>query len=71
MVDTFGARINIADLHLSWDGATATAQRTAHDRWVAGVEEMNENLGQLREVARKAHGNYSRAVDLNTRMWPR
>jgi WXG100 family type VII secretion target len=61
---------HIADLHLSWSSPAATAQRTAHEKWVAGVDEMAENLDELREVARKAHTNYSGAISHNTRMWP-
>lgn len=61
---------HVADLHLDWEGAAATAQRISHDKWVTGVEEMNENLHELREVARVAHTNYSGAISHNTRMWP-
>ncbi|MFG1793989.1 WXG100 family type VII secretion target [Nocardia sp. NPDC049149] len=61
---------HVADLHLSWSSEAATAQRAAHDRWVAGVEEMRENLDELRVVAAKAHRNYAGAIDVNTRMWP-
>lgn len=61
---------HIADLHLSWSSDAAAAQRTAHDKWVTGVEEMRENLGELREVARTAHTNYTTAINTNTAMWP-
>ncbi|MGY2126395.1 WXG100 family type VII secretion target [Nocardia gipuzkoensis] len=61
---------HITDLHLTWASDAATAQRTAHDKWVTGVNEMRENLDELREVARKAHQNYTAAIDTNTRMWP-
>lgn len=61
---------HIAELHLAWSSEAATAQRAAHDKWVAGVNEMRENLYELREVARKAHQNYSAAIETNTRMWP-
>ncbi|MBF6254480.1 WXG100 family type VII secretion target [Nocardia farcinica] len=60
----------IADLHLSWSSQAAAAQRDAHQKWLAGVAEMRENLDELREVARKAHANYSAAIDVNTKMWP-
>ncbi|MGW4326003.1 WXG100 family type VII secretion target [Nocardia sp. NPDC004573] len=61
---------HIADLHLTWASEAATAQRSAHDKWVTGVNEMRENLDELREVARKAHQNYTAAIEANTRMWP-
>ncbi|MFE7802516.1 WXG100 family type VII secretion target [Nocardia sp. NPDC057440] len=60
----------VADLHLTWSSPAATAQRVAHDKWVSGVGEMRENLDELREVARKAHENYSAAIETNTGMWP-
>ncbi|SUB47722.1 Uncharacterised protein [Nocardia brasiliensis] len=34
---------------------------------MAGV---GENLDELREVARKAHTNYTTAIETNTRTWP-
>ncbi|MEU2032779.1 WXG100 family type VII secretion target [Nocardia amamiensis] len=61
---------HIADLHLSWSSEAADAQRAAHTRWTAGVVEMRENLEELREVARRAHTNYSGVADLNQGMWP-
>lgn len=61
---------HIADLHLTWSSQAATAQRVAHDKWVAGVDEMRENLDELRDVARTAHQNYSAAIETNTKMWP-
>ncbi|WP_308248544.1 WXG100 family type VII secretion target [Nocardia sp. MH4] len=78
-MEAFGAEVagwltdverRIAELHLSWASEAATAQRAAHDKWVAGVDEMQENLDELREVARIAHTNYTRAITHNTRMWP-
>ncbi|MGV9679423.1 WXG100 family type VII secretion target [Nocardia sp. NPDC003482] len=61
---------HIADLHLSWSSRAADVQREAHAKWLAGAAEMRQNLDELREVARRAHANYSAAVDTNTRMWP-
>lgn len=61
---------HIADLHLTWSSRAAEAQRTAHDRWMAGAAEMQENLDELREVARRAHTSYTTAVETNVEMWP-
>ncbi|WP_433754668.1 WXG100 family type VII secretion target [Nocardia sp. CA-135398] len=61
---------HIADLHLTWSSQAATAQRVAHDKWVAGVDEMRAILDELRDVARNAHQNYSAAIETNTKMWP-
>ncbi|ASF11695.1 MULTISPECIES: WXG100 family type VII secretion target [Nocardia] len=60
----------VAELHLSWSSQAAQAQRVAHDRWLAGAAEMRENLDELRDVARKAHTNYTGAVQTNAEMWP-
>ncbi|MGV9748813.1 WXG100 family type VII secretion target [Nocardia farcinica] len=60
----------IAALHLSWSSQAAEVQRAAHNRWMAGAEEMRENLDELREVARRAHTNYTAAVQTNLGMWP-
>lgn len=61
---------HIADLHASWLGTAAAAQRDAHDRWVRGVAEMREGLGKLRDAAKAARGNHGDAVEVNVRMWP-
>ncbi|WP_433664715.1 WXG100 family type VII secretion target [Nocardia sp. CA-128927] len=60
----------IGELHLSWSGDAATAQQQAHSRWMAGAAELRQNLDELREIARKAHTNYTAAIETNTRMWP-
>ncbi|MCM6774487.1 WXG100 family type VII secretion target [Nocardia sp. CDC159] len=76
---TFGAEVDgwlgevdrhVADLHLSWSSQAAEAQRLAHARWMAGAAEMRENLEELREVARRAHTNYSGVAQTNEGMWP-
>lgn len=61
---------HIADLHMSWESFAAEAQRTAHQKWVNGAREMQENLDDLRAIAQRAHTNYSATVETNTRMWP-
>ncbi|RBO78290.1 WXG100 family type VII secretion target [Nocardia puris] len=78
-MDKFGQKVadwlaeidrQIAELQLSWSSQAATAQREAHETWSAGVDEMRENLAELREVARIARANYSNAIDINQKMWP-
>ncbi|MET7774109.1 WXG100 family type VII secretion target [Nocardia sp. NPDC005366] len=61
---------HIAELHLSWSSEAASAQRATHEQWALGVDEMAENLDELKEVARRAHTNYSTAISLNQKMWP-
>lgn len=60
----------VADLHLSWSGEGAKAQAQAHQEWVRGAQEMATALRALRAVANTAHGNYTRTVETNVRMWP-
>ncbi|GAB2727461.1 WXG100 family type VII secretion target [Nocardia thraciensis] len=62
---------HVADLHLSWASQAAEAQHAAHTKWMSGAAEMRENLDELRDVARRAHGNYSGAADANDGMWPK
>ena len=59
----------IAELHATWTGQAAQAQKGAHDRWKAGAAEMHQALLEMREAAKRAHRNYSAAADANARMW--
>jgi WXG100 family type VII secretion target len=60
----------ISALHANWSGDAAAAHRGRHDEWVATAGEMREALAELREVARKAHHNYSGTIEVNMAMWP-
>jgi len=60
---------SMATLAPLWHGEAAAAQQSAQQQWESGAEELRAALGQLRDVAEKAHGNYSEAADMNTRMW--
>jgi WXG100 family type VII secretion target len=60
----------VTDLHVEWVGATAQAQRDAHQRWVKGAREMHAGLDELRQAAQRAHDNYSGVLEANDRMWP-
>jgi WXG100 family type VII secretion target len=57
-------------LHTNWSGDAAAAHRRRHDEWVAAAGKMREALAELREVARKAHRNYSGTIEVNMAMWP-
>ncbi|MEO5708545.1 MAG: WXG100 family type VII secretion target [Nocardioidaceae bacterium] len=59
----------IADLHVSWTGEAAGAQKGAHQEWAAGAREMHRALVSMREAAQRAHANYTAAADANARMW--
>lgn len=61
---------HVADLHLEWNSAAATAHRDAHERWMKAAVEMQESLDGMRLEARRAHTNYTSAFETNSRMWP-
>ncbi len=56
-------------LHQQWEGLSATAQREAHQEWEAGMNAMRASLAEMRQAARVAHGNYTRAIGANLGMW--
>jgi WXG100 family type VII secretion target len=60
----------VNQLHGSWLGQGADAQKARHDEWMAATTQMREALSDLREAAQKAHRNYSEAIAANTEMWP-
>ena len=59
----------VANLHVTWTGAAAAAQKDAHARWRSGASEMHQAIVEMREAAQRAHRNYSAAADANARMW--
>lgn len=62
-------KASVGALGLSWHGDAADAQQAAQNQWNSGAEELRAALGQLRDIAEQAHGNYSDAAAMNTRMW--
>ena len=60
---------SMATLAPLWHGDAATAQQAAQQQWESGAQELRAALGQLRDIAEKAHGNYGDAASMNTRMW--
>jgi WXG100 family type VII secretion target len=63
------AKASVESLGLSWHGDAASAQQAAQAQWNSGAEELRAALGRLRDIAGRAHGNYSGAVANNFRMW--
>jgi WXG100 family type VII secretion target len=59
----------VEGLHITWTGQAAVAHREAHEQWVAGMKEMHTGLIEMRNATTRAHGNYSSAVEANSRMW--
>lgn len=60
----------IAELHGSWLGRGADAEREYHQRWVAADKQMREALTELRTNVERAHRNYDGVAQHNTAMWP-
>lgn len=60
------ARMN--ELHSVWQGEASQAHRAAHRELMKGVADMHAGLRAMREAARTAHGNYSRAARTNADM---
>lgn len=58
-----------ASLGLSWHGDAAAQQQAAQNQWNSGADELRAALGQLRDIAERAHANYSGAAANNARMW--
>jgi WXG100 family type VII secretion target len=63
------AKSSVESLGSSWHGDGAGAQQAAQAQWNRGAEELRAALGQLRDIAEQAHGNYSNAAATNTQMW--
>ena len=62
-------KASVLSLGMSWHGDAAGQQRSAQDQWDTGAEQLRAALGQLRDIAERADGNYSGAVAMNARMW--
>jgi WXG100 family type VII secretion target len=62
-------KASVALLGPSWHGEASDRQEAAQDQWNSGAEELRAALGQLRDIAEQAHGNYSDAATMNMQMW--
>ncbi|MEN4475752.1 WXG100 family type VII secretion target [Mycolicibacterium cosmeticum] len=71
-VEELAARVDrqVSELHGSWMGESADAQKARHDEWMQAEAQMRESLTELREAAARAHRNYSEAIAANVAMWP-
>lgn len=59
----------VAHLHSSsWSGTAATAHSEAHAQWAASAKTFNEGVDEMRQVARHAHGQYTKAHTANVNM---
>lgn len=59
----------VDELHLTWSGEAAQAQRAAHEEWRQGATQMRTGLATMRSIAATAHANYTAAAATNVRMW--
>ena len=60
---------SVTALGSGWHGDAASAQQVAQQQWDEGAQQLREALAQLRDIAERAHANYSNAAATNTRMW--
>jgi WXG100 family type VII secretion target len=51
-----------------WESAAANAYTNAHTQWASSAREFADGVAELRDAVHKAHGRYSRAIDVNRRM---
>lgn len=59
----------VSELHVTWTGAAASAQRAAHAKLAAAAAEVHQAVVDMRQAAEHAHGSYSAAAQANARMW--
>lgn len=62
-------RSSVTALGSTWHGDAASAQAAAQQQWEDGAQPLRDALAQLRDLAERAHANYSNAASANTRMW--
>jgi uncharacterized protein YukE len=60
----------IAQLHDTWAGIGAEAEKDYHETWVRLAKEMREAVAFLRENAERAHRNFTEVGEFNKAMWP-
>ncbi|MGX1776471.1 WXG100 family type VII secretion target [Nocardia brasiliensis] len=59
----------VAALHgTGWESVAAQAYTDAHRRWVTGAREFVEGVREMSDAAKQAHGRYTRAIELNSKM---
>ncbi|MFJ1459612.1 WXG100 family type VII secretion target [Nocardia wallacei] len=58
----------VGSLHGAWESVAAQAYNDAHRDWATSAQEFVDGVAEMTDAARKAHGRYTRAIDLNQRM---
>ncbi|MFG3614687.1 WXG100 family type VII secretion target [Nocardia sp. NPDC047654] len=51
-----------------WESVAAQAYSDAHREWVTGARAFVEGVRNMSDAAKKAHENFTHAVDLNSKM---
>ncbi|WP_225728774.1 MULTISPECIES: WXG100 family type VII secretion target [unclassified Nocardia] len=51
-----------------WDGVAAEAYSAAHQQWISGAREFAQGIRDMSDAAKTAHGAYSEAADVNSKM---
>ena len=59
----------VQQLHGTWQGEAAAAQKAAHERLLKGAGEVRAGLATMHEAGRNAHDNYRAAAEANLRTW--
>ena len=68
--DRHSRRSEITQLHGTWSGLGADAEKQYHATWRKLAEEMRGGADYLRKTASAAHRNYTDVTALNSSMWP-
>ncbi|MFD6158948.1 WXG100 family type VII secretion target [Nocardia sp. NPDC060256] len=59
----------VAALHgTGWESVAAQAYADAHRQWATGAREFVEGVREMSDAAKQAHGRYTRAIELNSKM---
>ncbi|MEP6851252.1 MAG: WXG100 family type VII secretion target [bacterium] len=56
-------------LPVSWRGDASRAAGADRARWAAGVRQLQDGVGDLREAVRAAESNYAQALSLSRAGW--
>ncbi|MET8876666.1 WXG100 family type VII secretion target [Nocardia sp. NPDC004604] len=51
-----------------WEGVAAEAYAAAHREWITGAREFVESVRDMSDAAKQAHGDYTHAIELNSKM---
>jgi len=67
-LDELDTKVGTLQTGGSWESAAASAYAGAHTQWLSAAREFAEGVAAMSDAAKKAHGRYTGAVDVNRRM---